>query len=295
MKRITAIITLILLLTVFASSAVFASGLTVTDITPKDGETGKQPQNMAVKVTFSQDMMDETAIAANKAYFRIKDAEGADQPFEVMYSAEKYPNQLWLVLENTLVSDSEYTVEILPGILSAEGGTLDEGMTTTFKIRNTATDNKVSMGLMAVMMVFMFTATSKAAKKSAEKENFEASGKIKEENLNPYKLAKIKGISLEEATAYVEKEKAKIAKKEQKLEEEKRRIEAEKAAELAAIEAELLEAERSDGRYRVSKPHSLKEAGGRVPRSVVKKNKARREAQKAAGKAKSSNRNKKKK
>ncbi|MDD2295101.1 MAG: hypothetical protein PHW61_04155, partial [Eubacteriales bacterium] len=102
MKRITALISLILILTVFTGTTIFASGLVVTDITPKDGETGKQPQNMAVKVTFSQDMMDETAIAANKHFFKIKDAQGVDQPFEIMYSADKYPNQLWLVLEQTL-------------------------------------------------------------------------------------------------------------------------------------------------------------------------------------------------
>lgn len=295
MKRITALISLILILTVFSSTVVFASGLTVTDITPKDGETGKQPQNMAVKVTFSQDMMDETAIAANKAFFRIKNAQGVDQAFEIMYSAEKYPDQLWLVLEQTLESDSEYSVEILPGVISAKGDTLNEGMTTTFKIRNTATDAKVSMGLMAVMMIFMFSATSKAAKKTAEKESFETSGKIKEENLNPYKISKIKGISLEEATAYVEKEKAKIAKREQKLEEERRRIEAEKAAEMEAIEAELQAAEHSEGKFRVAGPHSVKDAGGRVPRAIVKKNKARREAEKAAEKVRNSNKNKKKK
>lgn len=295
MKRITALISMILILAVYTGSAVFASGLTVTDITPKDGETGKQPQNMAVKVTFSQEMMDEKAIDSNKAFFKIRDAQGTDQPFEIMYSAEKYPDQLWLVLEQTLESDSEYTVEILPGVLSAEGGTLDRGMTTTFKTRNTATDAKVSLGLMAVMMVFMFSATSKAAKKSAEKESFETSGKIKEENLNPYKIAKVKGISLEEATAYVEKEKAKIAKKQRKLEEERLRLEEEKAAELAAIEAELQAAERAEGRFRVTGPRSVKEAGGKIPRSIVKKNKARREAAKAAEKAKSNSRNKRKK
>ncbi len=293
MKRITAVITLVLILAALVAAPVFAAGLDVVSITPKDGETGKQPQNMAVKVTFSQNMMDEKAIAGNKAYFKIKDGKGVIQPFELMYSAEKYPDQLWLVLEQTLESDSEYTVEILPGVLSAEGGTLDQGMTTTFKTRNTGTDNKVSMGLMVVMMVFMFSATSKAAKKAAEKDNFEASGKIREENLNPYKIAKLKGISLEDATAYVEKEKAKIAKREQKLEEEKRRIEAERAAEMAAIEAELAEAEHAEGRYRVSGPRSVKAAGGRVPRSVIKKNKARREAEKAVGKSR--NRNKKKK
>src|SRR5665647_662795 len=242
MKRIAAVISLILILTVVMSPLAFASDLEVTKITPADGETGKQPQNMAVKVTFNENMMDESAIAKNASKFIITDAEGKKQPFEIIYSVEKYPNELWMVLAGTLESNSEYNVEILPGIVSAEGDVLATGMTTTFKTRNTGTDAKVSLGLMVVMMLFMFYATSKATKKAAEKTSFEASGKIKEENLNPYKIAKIKGISLEDETAFVEKEKIKIAKREKKLEEDRLKREADKLAELQVIEAELEEA-----------------------------------------------------
>jgi hypothetical protein len=293
MKRITAVLSLILILAAVMSPMAFASGLEVTDVTPADGETGKQPQNMAVKVTFSEDMMDENAIARNTSKFKITDATGKTQNFEVIYSKEKYPNELWLVLESTLESNAEYNVEIMPGIISAKGNTLDTGIKTTFKTRNTDTDSKVSLGLMVGMMLLMFAATSKATKKAVEKENFEASGKIKEENLNPYKIAKIKGISLEDATTYVEKEKAKIAKREQKLEEERLKREAEKAAEIAAIEAELAAAEENSDHYRVPAPRSVKAAGGRIPKSVIKKNKAKREAEKAAAKAKDKNKKKK--
>jgi hypothetical protein len=295
MKRITALLGVILMIAIMMSSMTFASGLEITSITPDDGETGKQPQNMAVKITFNENMMDETAILKNKSKFKITDEENVVQPFEVMYSAEKFPNELWLVLEKTLEADMEYQVEIMSGIVSSEGNTLDTSMNTMFKTRNTSTDAKVSLGLMGVMMLFMFSATSKSTKKAAEKNSFEESGKIKEENLNPYKLAKIKGISLEEATAYVEKEKAKIAKKQQKLEVEKRKMEAERAAELVAIEEELNEAEYSSENYRVTKPASIKTAGAKIPRSVIKKNKAKREAEQATEKAKLNAKNKKKK
>lgn len=293
MKRIIACISMILILSVLFGSAIFAGTLNITDITPSDGETGKHPQNMAVKVSFDQNMIDEAIIASNKAFFSIKNASGVSQQFEIIYSADKYPGQLWLVLEQPLESNTEYKVEVLPGVRSAKGDVLEKGLATTFRTRNTDTDAKVSLGLMAAMMIFMFSATSKAAKKTAEKDSFESSGKIKEENLNPYKLAKIKGISLEEATAYVEKEKTKIAKKEQKLEEERKRIEAERAAEIAAIEEELLAAERADGKYHVSRPHSILDAGGKIPKSVVKKNKQRREAAKAEEKSRAKSKKKK--
>lgn len=284
MKRIIASIGVIVILATLIGTSVFAGTLNVVDITPKDGEGGKHPQNMAVKVTFDQDMMNEEAIDANKPYVRITDSEGVSQPFEIMHSAEKYPNQLWIVLEQTLESNTEYTVEIMPGIRSAKGDVLEKEMTTTFKTRNTDTDAKVSLGLMAVMMVFMFTATSQAAKKAAEKDHFEASGQVREENLNPYKIAKIRGISFEEATAYVEKEKKKIARREAKLEEERKRYEARKAAEMEAIEEELRRAERKAGKFRVFGPKSVREAGGRIPPSVIEKHEARKKAAKAAKK-----------
>ena len=125
MKRITAIITLILLLTVFASSAVFASGLTVTDITPKDGETGKQPQNMAVKVTFSQDMMWSTPTSLSRSCTAPKSIRIAGW------------SQSYLVSIRIYCGDP-------PGPFT-EGGTW---MRNDHHLQDpdTATDNKVSMG-----------------------------------------------------------------------------------------------------------------------------------------------------
>ena len=70
MKRITALLGLILILAIMMSPMTFASGLEITKITPADGETGKQPQNMAVKITFSENMMDEAAILKNKSKFK---------------------------------------------------------------------------------------------------------------------------------------------------------------------------------------------------------------------------------
>ena len=82
-----------------------------------------------------------------------------------------------------------------------------------------------------------------------------------------------------------------------KAEEETRKREEAKRAEMAAIEAELDAQEaaaRHAANYQVKGPRSIKAAGGTVPRSVIKKNKAKREAAEKAARAKA-NQGKKKK
>ena len=301
-RRIPALLIAVLLILATASAA-FADSLTIVDVSPADGSKGYQPANMAVKVRFSEDMMDESAIAANKSKFSITDAEGTEQPFDIVYNADKYPDELWLVLQNDLQPDSEYTFTAKSGIVSSSGSTLAEGMTTTFRTRNTKTDGFISMGLMLVLMVGMFLMSARSAKKAQEKEDPRAAEKALEDSLNPYKLAKQKGISLAEAQAIVEKEKEKLDKKKAKAEAERIKREEMKAEERRKMEEELeffgtdnteLKKElRAEGIYLVKGPKSIKEAGGRVPRSVRRHKEEKR--RKAAEKAKNAQKNKKKK
>lgn len=301
-KRFPALLMAVLIVLASASLA-FASGLEIVDISPADGSKGYQPANMAVKIHFSEDMMDEDAIAANAGKFLIQDAEGTEQPYDIVYNADKYPNELWLVLQGDLQPDSEYTVTIEPGVVSSSGSTLADGMTTTFYTRNTRTDGLISMGLMVVLMVAMFGMTARAARKQQEEEDPRAAEKAIEDSLNPYKIAKQKGISVEEAQAIVAKEKDKLEKKKAKAEADRIKREEMKAEERRKMEEELeffgtddseLKKElREEGIYLVKAPKSIKEAGGRIPRSVRQHNEAKRK--KAAEKLKRAQRNKKKK
>ena len=258
---------------------------------------------VAVKVRFSEDMMDESAIAANKDKFSITDAEGKELGFDIVYNAQKYPDELWLVLEEDLQPNSEYTFTVKPGVVSSSGSTLAEGMTTTFFTRNVKVDGWISMGLMLVLMVAMFGMTARSAKKAQEKEDPRAAERALEDSLNPYKLAKQKGISLAEAQAIVDKEKEKLERKKAKAEAERIKREEQKAEERKKMaeeleffgtdDTELKKELRAEGIYLVKGPKSVREAGGRVPRSV----RLRREAKKrkAAEKAKNAQKNKKKK
>ena len=303
MKRRFPALLIAVLLILASASAAFADDLTIVDISPADGSKGYQPANMAVKIRFSEDMMDESAIAANQNKFSITDPDGTEQPYDIVYNADKYPDELWLVLQGDLQADTEYTVTVQPGIVSSSGSRLAEGLTTNFFTRNTKTDGLISMGLMLVLMVAMFGMTARSAKKQQEKEDPKAAERALEDSLNPYKLAKQNGISLAEAQAIVEKEKDKLDKKKAKAEAERIKREEMKAEERRKMEEELeffgtdnteLKKElRAEGIYLVKGPKSVKEAGGRVPRSMRRHKEEKR--RKAAEKAKNAQKNKKKK
>ena len=124
MKKTASVICMVLCLLLIAGQSAFATGLEITDIVPKNGESGRQVQNMAVKLTFSENMMDEAAIEKNTSLFKITDPEGTEVPFKLAYSEEKYPDQLWLIIEGALNANTEYTVTVHPGVRSAAGSSL---------------------------------------------------------------------------------------------------------------------------------------------------------------------------
>ena len=272
-KRCILLITILAL--ILSTSTAFAGGLTVTNVTPKDGSANSQPQNMCVKVTFSDQMFGASNIDANAGRFKITDPEGKEQPFRMVYS-EKYPDELWLVLDGALGIKTEYTVTIGAGITSANGNTTAESTTTTFATRNTKNDSLISTVMMIFMMGLIFVLSSRAAKKK-EKEN-QVLTVAQAEKLNPYKIAKAKGWKLEVAEEYVRREKEKAKKAEEKALEEKRRRDAISAEERAKIEAEVDSEERRNGWFRVHAKGSMVGHGLECPKAIKKKNAAKRKA-----------------
>ena len=144
-RKTAAVLALIMGMMMAAGSFVYAEGLELTNITPTDGETGKQITNMAIKMTFSEKMATEENVKANSNHFVVKDTGGKTLEFYPVYDEEKYPNDIWLILEEDLVSDTEYEVVISGDVRSVDGHTLGEEITSTFKTRNTKTDNNISM------------------------------------------------------------------------------------------------------------------------------------------------------
>ena len=291
MKRFTAVLAAAVLVICLAVVPVFAAGLEITGVTPKDGAKGRQPANMAVKLKFSEDMVgDESKDAINTGKITISNAEGKTYEFTIAHS-DKYPNELWIVLNETHESDTEYTVSVDSGIVSTSGNTTTETFTTTFKTRNVKTDSTVSMVLMVGMIALMIFMTQRDTKAQMAKTDPNVA-LAEAKKLNPYKIAKQKNISLEEAKAYCEKERAKAQKAVDKANSERAKAEAARQAELdaaaARIEAEMLAAHKASV-YSVKGPASVKAHGGTIPRSVRNRSKAKEEAEKQAAKQREQN------
>ncbi len=286
MKRVIAALCIILTIVMALPAVSFASGLSITGVTPEDGKKGLQPQNMAVKVSFSESMLGDTVLEKNKDKFTITDPDGKEFAYTLV-NTEKYPDQLLIVLDENLAANTTYTFTVKPGVVSENGSVLSEGMSSTFITRNLKTDSTLSMVMMIAMMALMFGATVISQRK--EQAAQVAAEKAKADAMNPYKLAKAKGISVEEAQAQIDREKAKIERKRAKEEAEQKKLEEAKAAEMAAVEARI-EAEeaarRKANNFQVKGPRSIKDAGGRVPKSVIRKNKAKRAAAEKAKKKK---------
>jgi len=290
MKRKIACLGLILALVLVATSFAFASSLEITGITPKDGQTGLQTSNMAVKVKFNQDVSKEDNDKANLEKFVLKGTVAGEDGSVTEYSAananvqlvhsDKYPNELWFVLNGTINPNEEFHIEIKDGIVASSGDKLGASYTSTFKTRNTKTDGYISVIMMAGMMVIMVFATSKAAKKQAQENDPKVIAKKQADALNPYKLAKEKNISIEEAQAYVDKEKAKQKKEQEKIEAEAAKKEAARQAEYDAMEAKIeaqLAAQKSEYNFKVKGPKSITATGRVVPKAVSKQKKKTQE------------------
>lgn len=264
MKRLGAIVSLALLLVMLACPFTYAAGseLELVSISPKDEQTGLQPANVAVKMSFNQNMTSKEAQAANEKRFKVVNADGKKASYIAVYDAKKYPNDIWLIMKEDMKPNTEYQFVISKDLVSSDGTTLGKDINTTFKIRNTQTDATINMVMMFVMMGGMVFFTSIEQKRKLKKEHED---NVDEVNLNPYKIAKEKGISVEEAVKVAAKEREKIEKK---------------RAKLLAQQQEDDDDNEDTNVYvqRVSKRRPIAAVGAKAPQSVLEKNQKKREA-----------------
>jgi hypothetical protein len=265
MKRLGAIISLSLLIVLLASSFSFAAGLELVSTYPEEGENGLQSVNVAVKLVFNENMTSEQAQAANESKFQITDSEGEAILYSALYNAEKYPNEIWLQITQTLKDNAEYTLNISEHLVSTAGNELGEQVTLKFSTRDTAADNTGYMVLMVLMMVAMIGFTVWETGSQVKKQ--QAGQRPEDQKVNPYKESKRTGKSVEEIVAKTEKEKTEAEKR---FEKEERKHNAKgQPVEVTEIE---------DGVKRVSGRRPISAAGIATPNSVIAKRKAREAA-----------------
>jgi hypothetical protein len=207
MKKAAIILSLTILMILTSFSFCFASGLELEKSYPADGSKSSRPENFLVKLYFNEVMSSDKVQQENQHAFRFTDSKGKELSTKVLYDSKK-PKEIWVLVNETLKSDSSYKLYISGDLTDASGDTLGKDRTIELKTRNLSTDNNVNMGLMAVMMVGMVVFTSISAKRQLKKHEEEEVAK-EEVKVNPYKVAKETGKSVESIVAKTEKEKAK--------------------------------------------------------------------------------------
>ncbi len=227
-SRIGAIICLaafIMTMTMGVASA--ATNLKVVDISPKSDAENMAMDNMGFKVYFSEEVYSNENKKANSKHCRILDNKGKEVPSIVLFSPKE--KDLVMVLADTnnkktkIKGKTKYTVQIDPEFVSAKGNTLADTYESSFTTLNPSTSMKISMAMMGVMVVVMVLATKRGLtdenKRREEKEKREKKENAK---VNPYKVAKETGKSVEEVVAAEEKKKAKREAKKARQKKEKK-------------------------------------------------------------------------
>lgn len=206
MRRL-GIIAAITCLTILLGTATCFAALDIVDSYPRDGGGGLQPVNCAVKIFFNQDVSSEKYLMSNSECFRVTDSEGVSQPITV-YHDSKDKTMVLVVLNETLQEDARYKLTISGDFTATSGDTLETERTISFRTRNVNTDMTVSMVMMVVMFVGILIFSSRQMKRQAQKE---AEEKDQRGKVNPYKVAKKTGKSVDEVVRKTEREKQKKA------------------------------------------------------------------------------------
>ena len=214
------IVTLLLaaVLTLALAAPVFAAGgsLNLLRSTPQSGKTGVPIENVGIKLFFDGDVTNESVWAYNSKAFTLKDSEGNIIDYNAYQGTKPGDSEYYILVvaapvplaehqPGQLKQDTLYTLTISADLMSAEGSRLGQDVAITFQTMDVAANSRISMIMMVLMLVavfaLMFLTNWKKMKAEAE-----AAALIK---ANPYKIAKEKNITVDEAKALIEKAKEK--------------------------------------------------------------------------------------
>ena len=273
MKKIGIILSLSIMMVLMSFSLCFAAGLELQDSYPKDGSSESRPENFMVKLYFNEDVSAKEVQKDNESAFTFTDSKGKELPIKVLYDSKK-PKEIWVLVKQTLKQDSSYKLSISGDLKVANGDTLGQDKVISLKTRNTNTDNNVNMAMMGVMMVGMIFFTSLNTKRQLKKQEEEAKT-ADDIKVNPYKVAKETGKSVEDVVAKTQKEKEKVKQKEEK----RNKAKAEGRGQAAVKEDDFANKDTK----RVTGPKPISAAGSTY--KTGRKEKAEKEKEKAAAKA----------
>jgi hypothetical protein len=262
---------------------------------PEDNSTSLQQQNVGVKLYFNGDVSAESVQANNADCFKFTDSKDRVIPSKAYFDEKGDKGYILVTITpkktdknktQMLGNKTKYKLTISGGLASADGKTLGEDVTLNYRTIDQSGSSKIYMLLMALMVVGMVGMTVFQNKRKAKAE---AEVAAKEGKVNPYKLAKEKKITVQEAMDMIERDKKRRDKRLQKA-----GVDPNAKDKQAALTGPKKDAKR------VSRPRPISEAGStyKTGRKAIAEKKARENAErraKAQAKAKAARNNNKKK
>jgi len=293
MKKFARVLSIAILmavtLTLALASPAFAAGtLNFVKSTPQSGATNVPIDNVGVKLFFDGNVTDASVWTANAKCFSLADSSGK----AVDYLA--YPGQkagetgyILVIAQPTAVSASvpgqlqqktDYILTVSKDLKSSDGAALGEDLKIDFQTMDVSANSRLSMIIMVLMMVaviaLMFITNWRKMKAEAE-----AAALIK---ANPYRIAKEKNITVDEAKAMIDKAKEKNKKQLEKVG-GKAPVPEEKKSAAPRLDYK----KKKKDTHKVKGPHPVSEGGSKFKtgRKAEKERKARAEAARKAAAA----------
>lgn len=218
MKRILILISMLMVLLMATTQMAFGT-LVLEKSSPKDGGDNYQAVNFAVKLYFNQDVN----LEKNKNAIHFYDEENKAVDFTLAFSTKETGLAL-VAVNGDLLQNAKYRVVVDETFESVTGELLKAPITIHFATRDTSKDMTVNMVLMGGMMAVVMVLSTRSLKKKDEEGK---KTKKTDDKVNPYKVAKEKGKSVEEVVAKdaKAKERARVQKEKQEAEKEKAKAE----------------------------------------------------------------------
>ena len=229
-KKIASIFMAAAIMVIACMPAAFAAnGFTLEKSSPANGYNRVQAQNVMIKLYFSGEVYDSGTQAANKDKFKFTDSNGKAVKYKIYYD-ESDRSKISILSVKDLKMEETYTLTISGDLISDDGQTLGADEVIKFTTKS-ASGGMVYGLLMVAMIVVMVFITIRDQRKAMQEEELASGVTIQ---TNPYKMAREKGISVEEANRIIAKEKEKAAKKDEKR---RQKEQAEREARIAAEKA----------------------------------------------------------
>lgn len=216
MKRFGRVTAIALLMVMMAYSFCFAETLKLEGSYPEEGSNNAAIENFGVKLYFNKDIYSEKKdMTVNDKKIVMRDADGKNVPIIVLYSPKEKNMVLVLANQNIdegngeqamIEQDTEYTVTVAKDLEGAKGEKLAKAEQISFKTMNQSRTMMINMVLMGAMFGAIFIVSSASMRKQLKDAK-------KKEKINPYKLAKETGKSVEEIVAADQKIKQKQEEK----------------------------------------------------------------------------------